>query len=96
MTKIEIPVELKNKIQKADIKRSATRDLILHILANEVDIPEGRMEMLNEKYTVEFYDFERAKSELEEKYIVPTFADKNVNWNLDYSTSIVTVMEDGE
>lgn len=96
MTKIEIPVELKDKIQKADIKRSATRDLILHILANEVDIPEGRMEMLNEKYTMEFYDFERAKSELEEKYIVPTFADKNVNWNLDYSTNIVTVMEDGE
>lgn len=96
MTKIEIPVELKDKIQKADIKRSATRDLILHILANEVDIPEGRMEMLNEKYTMEFYDFERAKGELEEKYIIPTFADKNVNWNLDYSTSIVTVMEDGE
>lgn len=95
MIKIEIPVELKDKIQKADIKRSATRDLILHILANEVDIPEGRMEMLNEKYTMEFYDFERAKNDLAKDYIEPKFKN-NVNWNLDYSTGIVTILEDGE
>ena len=96
MKKIEIPDELRDKIQKADIKRSATRDLILHIMANEIDIPEERMEMLKEKYTMEFYDFERAKGDLEKDYIEPLYNNKNVNWNLDYSTGIVTILEDGE
>ena len=96
MKKIEIPDELRDKIQKADIKRSATRDLILHIMANEIDIPEERMEMLKEKYTMEFYDFEHAKSDLEKNYIEPLYPNKNVNWNLDYSTNIVTILEDGE
>lgn len=96
MKKIEIPVELKNTIQKADIKRSATRDLILHIMQNEVNIPEERMEMLKEQYTMEYYDFERAKGDLEKDYIEPLYANRNVNWNLDYSTGIVTILEDGE
>ena len=57
MVKFEIPSELRDKIQKADIKRSATRDLILYIMQNEVDIPEERLEMLKEQYTMEYYDF---------------------------------------
>lgn len=95
MVKFEIPNELKDKIQKADIKRSATRDLILYIMQNEVDIPEERLEMLKEQYTMEYYDFERYKSDLEKDYIEPKFKN-NVNWNLDYSTGIVTILEDGE
>lgn len=95
MVKFEIPSELKDKIQKADIKRSATRDLILYIMQNEVDIPEERLEMLKEQYTMEYYDFERFKGDLEKDYIEPKFKN-NVNWNLDYSTGIVTILEDGE
>ena len=95
MVKFEIPNELRDKIQKTDIKRSATRDLILYIMQNEVDIPEERLEMLKEQYTMEYYDFERNKGELEKNYIENKFP-KNVNWNLDYSTGIVTILEDGE
>lgn len=95
MVKFEIPSELKDKIQKADIKRSATRDLILYIMQNEVDIPEERLEMLKEQYTMEYYDFERYKGDLEKDYIEPKFKN-NVNWNLDYSTGVVTILEDGE
>lgn len=95
MVKFEIPSELKDKIQKADIKRSATRDLILYIMQNEVDIPEERLEMLKEQYTMEYYDFEHYKGDLEKDYIEPKFKN-NVNWNLDYATGIVTILEDGE
>lgn len=95
MVKFEIPSELRDKIQKADIKRSATRDLILYIMQNEVDIPEERLEMLKEQYTMEYYDFERYKGDLEKDYIEPKFKN-NVNWNLDYSTGVVTILEDGE
>ena len=95
MVKFEIPSELRDKIQKADIKRSATRDLILYIMQNEVDIPEERLEMLKEQYTMEYYDFERYKGDLEKDYIEPKFKN-NVNWNLDYSTGVITILEDGE
>jgi hypothetical protein len=40
---IEIPEEIKNATQRADIECSARRDIITYILEKNINIPEERM-----------------------------------------------------
>ena len=90
---INVPKEEVEQIQHYDLRRSAIRDIMLHILANETEILQDRWEKLKDEYTDEFEKFERAKQELENKYILPDFADKNVTWNLNYATGELTIIE---
>ena len=90
---IKIPEELVSKVQKADIERSARRDIITYIIErNNIEITNERFLEYQKEYDEKFADFELFKSQIEKEYIQKTFpTDKIINWNLNYNTCEVTI-----
>ena len=88
MKQIQVPEELRNKIQSIDFELTATKDLIRFLRGQDpVD-----MEAIN-YYTKQqrelFIEFETAKSALVEIYHIK----KDTPWNLDYNTCILSINE---
>lgn len=92
MTKtITIPEELRDKVQRADIERSACRDIITYIIGkNDIDLSNERFLQYQQEYNNRFFAFENAKKEVERDYVKKNFNDA-ISWNLDYNTCEVTV-----
>lgn len=87
---IEVPEEVKNATQRADIECSARRDIITYILEKNINIPEERMAAYQKEYDEKYFAFEQAKGIVEKEYVRK--AVKNpLNWSLDYHTNIVTI-----
>lgn len=87
---IEVPEEVKNRVQRADIEQSAHKEIIATILERNLNIPADRMDAYQKEYENKFFAFEEAKSDIEREYVRK--AVKNpLNWTLDYHTNIITV-----
>lgn len=88
MKQIQVPEELRNKIQSIDFELTATKDLISFLWGQD----PVNMEAIN-YYTKQqrelFIEFETAKSALEEIYHIK----KDTPWNLDYNTCILSINE---
>lgn len=89
MKQIQVPEELRNKIQSIDFELTATKDLISFLWGQD----PVNMEAVN-YYTKQqrelFIEFETAKSTLVEIYNIK----KDTPWNLDYNTCILSINED--
>lgn len=89
MKQIQVPEELRNKIQSIDFELTATKDLISFLWGQD----PVNMEAIN-YYTKQqrelFIEFETAKSTLVEIYHIK----KDTPWNLDYNTCILSINED--
>ena len=89
MKQIQVPEELRNKIQAIDFELTATKDLISFLWGQD----PVNMEAIN-YYTKQqrelFIEFETAKSTLVEIYNIR----KDATWNLDYNTRILSINED--
>lgn len=89
MKQIQVPEELRNKIQSIDFELTATKDLISFLWGQD----PVNMEAIN-YYTKQqrelFIEFETAKSTLVEIYNIK----KDTSWNLDYNTCILSINED--
>ena len=88
MKQIQVPEELRNKIQAIDFELTATKDLISFLWGQD----PVNMEAIN-YYTKQqrelFIEFETAKSTLVEIYNIR----KDATWNLDYNTCILSINE---
>ena len=88
MKQIQVPEELRNKIQSIDFELTATKDLISFLWGQD----PVNMEAIN-YYTKQqrelFIEFETAKSTLVEIYNIK----KDTPWNLDYNTCILSINE---
>ena len=87
---IEIPENVKNQVQRADIECSARRSIITTILEQNLAIPEERFEAYQKDYDDKFFTFESMKTMIEREY-VRTNVDNPINWVLDYNTNTITV-----
>lgn len=89
MKQIQVPEDLRNKIQAIDFELTATKDLISFLWGQD----PVNMEAVN-YYTKQqrelFIEFETAKSALVEIYNIK----KDIPWNLDYNTCILSINED--
>lgn len=90
---IVIPQEEINKIQRKDVDMSSRRDIITYILSNNIQIPKERFDEYQNEYSLAFANFEKAKIEVEEKYVNPNMMpkEKKNNWTLDYNSNILTI-----
>jgi hypothetical protein len=87
---IEVPEEVKNRVQRADVEQSAHKEIIATILERNLNIPADRMAAYQKEYENKFFAFEEAKTDIEREYVRK--AVKNpLNWTLDYHTNIITV-----
>lgn len=87
---VEVPEEVKNKVQYADIECSARRSIITTILEQNLTIPAERFNAYQKEYDNKFFAFETAKSEIEKQYVRPAVSNP-VSWALDYETNIITI-----
>lgn len=87
---VKVPDEVKNATQRADIECAARKDIIVYLMEKNLAIPPERLEAYQKEYEDKFLAFEQAKSNIEQNYVRTAVA-KPINWNLDYSTNIVTI-----
>jgi len=87
---IEIPEDVKTKVQRADVECSARRSIITTILEQDLAVPTERFNAYQKEYEDKFFAFESAKTEIEKEY-VRTAISNPANWVLDYNTNIITV-----
>ena len=89
---ITIPEELRNRVQRADIERSARRDIIIYLMQHpEVEVSEERRLAYQKEYDDKFFEVEQAKSIVEKEYVQPAANNKAINWNLNYNNCEVTI-----
>lgn len=91
---IEVPEEVKNAVQRADIECSSRRDIITYIMEKDLNVSAERMAVYQKEYDDKYFAFESAKGDLEREYVRKAVSNP-LNWSLDYHTNIVTInMED--
>ena len=89
---VTIPEELRNRVQRADIERSARRDIIIYLMQHpEVEISEERRLAYQKEYDDKFFEFEQMKSLIEKEYVQPTANNKAINWSLDYDSCKIII-----
>lgn len=89
MKQIQVPEELRNKIQSIDFELTATKDLISFLWGQDPVNMEA-IDYYTKQQRELFIEFETAKSALEEIYHIK----KDIPWNLDYNTCILSINED--
>lgn len=90
---IIIDNELKNYIESLDYEYQSRKDLIVFMLANNMNINTESFQKYQNEMTEYFIKFNIAKQELEKKYIKPVIGDHVVNWSLDYATNTLSIEE---
>ena len=90
---ITIPEERTIEVQKADVERSARRDIIVYLMEHpEINVDENRRSEYQKEYDEKYLAFEQAKSRIERDFVIPTTEGKASNWTLDYSTNEITII----
>ena len=89
--KIIISAEDRDVVQKADVEMSARLNLISFMISNNMDITSEQFNRYQEEYTKYFLEFGKAKKALENKYIVPIYGTKTVEWALSYDDCELTL-----
>lgn len=89
---IIIPEEIRNKVQKANVERDARRDILLYIMQNNIDIPKDRIARYQKEYDEKYFEFEQAKTMIENEYVKPAVNGKVLNWSLNYTTCIIDIV----
>ena len=80
---IIISEEDRNTVQRADIECSARMHLISFIMQSNVNLDNQRFKDYQNEYIIYFEAFEKAKKDLEMKYLMgKTYS----SWFLNYST----------
>ena len=87
MEKIKISEELSNYIERLHYETNALQDLISK-MKNAED--EELNNFWLDKYFETYKEYNLAKQEMENQYIVPVFG-KKVNWNLDFNNCEVSI-----
>lgn len=89
MKQIQVPEELRNKIQAIDFELTATKDLISFLWGQDPVNMEA-VDYYTKQQRELFIEFETAKSTLVQIYNIG----KDTVWNLDYNTCILSINED--
>ena len=80
---IIISEEDRNNVQRAHAECESRKNIITHILENNININKVRFDTYQNEYSEKFMAFETAKLNLENKYLNGLVYN---NWNLDYTT----------
>lgn len=88
---IKIPESIRDKVQKAHMERDSRKDILTYILSGAANISQERLSEYQKEYDNKFFEFEKAKSEIEKEYVMPATDGKASNWSLDYSNCVVTI-----
>lgn len=88
----DVPVELTTKIEKLQYDLAGLKDLIAFLVSNTVySVPEDRIMKLQSEIVDINAKYEKAKLEVENIFKNDFDNTTKLDWNLDFTTSVVTV-----
>ena len=90
---IIIEEALVNYIEGLDYEYQSRRELIVFMLTSNMNIETIAFQKYQKEMTDYYIKFNIAKEELEKKYIRPIINNKNVSWQLDYTTNTIKIEE---
>ena len=93
MTKtFEVPADVTAKVEKLQYELVGLKDLIAFLVSNTAyTVPEERICKLQKEVVDKTVEYEKAKLEVEDVFKGEFAANAQLNWNLDFTTSVVTV-----
>ena len=80
---IIVSEEDRNVVQRADIEAASLMNLITFMINHDVNITNERFTEYERRYQDAFVAFEKAKANLEKKYLINLGAK---SWNLNYES----------
>lgn len=84
---IRVTEEDRDILQRADVECSSRMNIIAFMIQNNMSIDNDRFKTYQAEYNDYFFAFEKAKKEMEAKYLAGM---KVNNWSLDYATCELT------
>ena len=88
---LEVAREIVDIVESYDYEYSARKDVISNIVANGMSIDNDIFKKY-QREMIEFnVQFNQAKKEVEEKYVIPATNGALCSWTLDYSTGKLTI-----
>lgn len=93
MIEIKIPSEIVNQIQQYDIQCRSRQEIITRILNQNITCYNQQLfNNYQKEYEEKYYLFEKAKQELEDKYVKPNVSDTDkYTWELIYFTNTLII-----
>lgn len=79
----------RNIVQAADVKMSSLMNIITYIQSRNIDVGAERFQKYEEDYQNAFFDFEKAKTMIFNKYLA-NLNEKALSWSLDYERCQLT------
>lgn len=92
LKEVEISDELRDYIEALAYDVESRKNIIIFALEKDL-IHTDSFKQYQKEYQDAFVSFELAKQELEKTYVKPIIGDRQVIWDLDYSTKIITIKE---
>lgn len=86
--KISIGEDLCNYIESLHYETNAMQDLLMR-MKNSTD--EELNEFWMNKYVEKYTEYNIAKQQLEQEYVIPKYGDSAVSWNLDFASREIEV-----
>lgn len=77
----------RDMVQRANIDSESMANLISIMVSNKIDVGNERFLDYEKRYKEAFWAFEKAKKEIENKYLSGINA---ISWTLDYATCELT------
>jgi arylsulfatase A-like enzyme len=86
-TIVRVDDEIVRKIEALQTETRARQDLIAFMLDNGASITGDQFSQYHSEYIAYHQEYEKAKQELQDKYI----PENSKRWNLDFATGEVTI-----
>lgn len=94
----DVPEDTTNYIERLAREVEGAKAIIAFMLSQDMQTNTASFKTYNAEYQDAHAAYDIAKNELQSTYIPQEFIDKdgkNINWNLDYATSKITVTYTG-
>lgn len=90
---IKVAPEESIKLERLENEMNARKFLLAYLIENKIDYKNNlQFDKYQNEYVEYLQEFNRAKSELEEKYIIPIKKTDRYTWRLTYKTCELKVI----
>lgn len=92
LTKIKITIEESAALEKLHYEINARKSLLSYMMTT-MSRDNPYFTQYHEEYLKLYKQYEKLKSSISQKYVIPVFMDKTVTWELNFDTCELIVTE---
>lgn len=92
LTKIKITAEESTALEKLHYEINARKSLLAYIMTT-MPKDNSYFTQYHEEYLELYKQYEKLKSSISQKYVIPVFMDKAISWELNFDTCELIITE---